>query len=211
MPGQASCDSYSLRGRVSAGHSTAIWLTSNANVSTMTFDSLDLDYSSRCKDALELKFSGRINFFVGYSTKTVPTLASMANKTICDLLHVDGDHTTLGTYTDFYNFVQGGLVECGTLFLMDDVCDAHKCHCHTKDHKPYGECAHPTRALEFMRLQKLVKVLDRYFKYQINDRGWILGQIACKAGETTVPRWPEPDAKLLLSMPIRYQNMRKTG
>lgn len=188
-----------------AGHSTAIWLTSNANITTVTFDSLALDYSARCKTALQTRFPGRIKFFVGSSKNTVPEAAEIIGKPVCDLLHVDGDHSARGTYTDFYNFVTGGLVQCGTLFLMDDVCDSTRCHCHTKTNEPYLTCTRPTRALEYMKSQNLVTVLDTYFKYEINDRGWVLGQLSCVSdNNNSLPIWPKPYANHLNKIPVKF-------
>ena len=39
----------------------------------------------------------------------------------CDLVHIDGDHSYIGSRTDFINFFD--MLHCNTLVLFDDVFD----------------------------------------------------------------------------------------
>ena len=105
-----------------AGHSTAIWLSSNPAARTFTFDIGTLDYTPRAMRTMQRLFGERFNVFVGPSELTVPLEApqilrqmqktKLAASAWCDLLHVDGDHDTMPTYNDFFNMFSSGMARC---------------------------------------------------------------------------------------------------
>ena len=58
-----------------AGHSTAIWLTSNPRGRAVTFDNMGNSYSRRCKEELMRRFSPtRWELHEGNSARTIPGL-----------------------------------------------------------------------------------------------------------------------------------------
>ena len=196
-----------------AGHSTAIWLTANPRARVYSFDSGEVDYTPRCMRAMGEAFAGRVHLTKGPSERTIPIAASailerIGNGRVCDLVHVDGDHSTVATYSDFYHLFASGLARCNeTLILMDDVCDVDNCHCRQPSSRArdaglvrYGVCDGPTHALDLMQAHGLVKVLDTY--YEKHDRGWALLAPVCRGDgaehrtvegvEVAAPEWPSP-------------------
>jgi len=180
-----------------AGHSTAIWLSSNPAARTFTFDIGTLDYTPRAMRKMQRLFGGRFNVFVGPSELTVPLEAPQILRQMqktkltasawCDLLHVDGDHDTMPTYNDFFNMFSSGMARCNqTLVLMDDVCDLHNCHCRTKNGRPWSPCHGPSRALQLMTHLGLMTILDKHFG--VADRGWVLAAPTCQGAHA----WPHP-------------------
>ena len=184
-----------------AGHSTVTWLNANPSARVFSFDANFTDYSWRCMRAMQETFGERLHFTIGPSQLTIARNAPMildliGNGRGCDLLHVDGDHSELGAYADFYHFFSTGLARCNeTLILMDDVCDPQKRDaddlspsCSNSSHS-YVSRGGPSRALHKMEREKLVRVLD--MRLEKLDRGWALVAPVC----TSAAQWPTPCKK----------------
>lgn len=70
---------------------------------------------------LQNKFPSRFHPIRGYSDKTVPEFARVNSSVKCDIILIDGSHTTQGTLVDFRNFKK--LAHKGTTVLIDDLED----------------------------------------------------------------------------------------
>uniref|UniRef100_A0A7S3H7Y4 Uncharacterized protein n=1 Tax=Spumella elongata TaxID=89044 RepID=A0A7S3H7Y4_9STRA len=71
---------------------------------------------------LQEKFPGRFHPIKGYSDKTIPAFAKANSSVKCDIILVDGSHTTEGTLVDFRNFK--ALAHKDTTVFIDDLEDA---------------------------------------------------------------------------------------
>uniref|UniRef100_A0A7S3H906 Uncharacterized protein n=1 Tax=Spumella elongata TaxID=89044 RepID=A0A7S3H906_9STRA len=70
---------------------------------------------------LQEKFPGRFHPIKGYSDKTIPAFAKANSSVKCDIILVDGSHTTEGTLVDFRNFK--ALAHKDTTVFIDDLED----------------------------------------------------------------------------------------
>lgn len=70
---------------------------------------------------LQEKFKGRFHPIKGYSDKTVPEFTRVHSKVRCDIILIDGSHTTQGTLVDFRNFK--ALAHKDTTVFIDDLED----------------------------------------------------------------------------------------
>ena len=197
-----------------AGHSTVTWLNANPRARVFSFDANFTDYSWRCMRAMQETFGERLHFTVGPSQLTIARDAPMildliGNGRGCDLLHVDGDHSELGAYTDFYHFFSTGLARCNeTLILMDDVCDPQKRDANDLsprcNNRSYNYASHgPSKALRKMEKNKLVRVLD--MRLEKLDRGWALVAPVC----TSAAQWPKPCKKGRVSIHTGRRNKNR--
>lgn len=121
------------------GFTSTIWLTSG-DATVYSFDLFPedgkivpsaemghlVDYMADCQNAgirhLQDKFPGRFFPIKGYSDKTIPAFAKANSSVKCDIILVDGSHTTEGTLVDFRNFK--ALAHKDTTVFIDDLEDA---------------------------------------------------------------------------------------
>lgn len=109
-----------------AGHSTAIWLTSNPSAVVYSFDLFDHTFSDGSVIILQRRFPGRLHIVKGDSVCTVPKWRKANPLVRCDLVHVDGYHSFLNVVADFLNLRMHSHQH--TLYLFDDQCDPSDCH-----------------------------------------------------------------------------------
>jgi hypothetical protein len=125
-----------------AGHSVAVWLSSNAATVT-SFDRMGLAYSASTLHLLQKAFPGRLTMWPGDSLRTVPKFVAAHTLMLgesapatggCDLLSIDGGHEWEVALHDFLNLVPAASPRA--LFLFDDVgcrsCDGSGPSCATK-------------------------------------------------------------------------------
>lgn len=91
-----------------SGHSTLVFLSACQDCHVTTFDlSLDSDNAKNAKqlglDFINDKFPGRHTIVLGPSAETLPKYADDHPSFECDLLVVDGDHSSHGQYLDIKN------------------------------------------------------------------------------------------------------------
>ena len=87
-----------------AGHSTFMWLASNPKVRVFSFDIRKHGYAKPMADALSNLFVGRLTVTWGNSLETLPTFRQNNPSVNCDIVIVDGGHTTEIAQADMDNF-----------------------------------------------------------------------------------------------------------
>lgn len=120
------------------GFTSTIWLTSG-DATVYSFDLFPEDgkvaqsaemgdfvnYMAAYQNAgirfLQEKFPGRFHPIKGFSDKTVPEFTRVNSSVRCDIILIDGSHTTQGTLVDFRNFK--ALAHKGTTVFIDDLED----------------------------------------------------------------------------------------
>ena len=77
-----------------AGHSAIVWLE-GLNTSLRSFDVFKLPYADACRRSVAERYPGRVQFFAGSSTITVPKYSAdvqAGRAAACDLWFVDGEY-----------------------------------------------------------------------------------------------------------------------
>ncbi len=87
-----------------AGHSTFTWLASNPDVQVYSFDVGHHRYSRPMADVLSTMFAGRLTVTWGDSTQTIPLFRKYNPQVACDVIVIDGGHTTEIAQSDMDNF-----------------------------------------------------------------------------------------------------------
>ena len=87
-----------------AGHSTFMWLASNPKVRVFSFDIGSHGYAKAMADTLSNLFVGRLTVTWGNSMETIPTFHKNNPDVSCDLVIIDGGHTTKIAQADMDNF-----------------------------------------------------------------------------------------------------------
>ena len=105
-----------------AGHSTAIWLSSNPLTQVYSFDLFEAAYKPKLVKFLQERFPGRLHTYAGDSTKVVPA-TSIPTK--CDVVHIDGRHSYWNVLVDFLNLLEKSRRD--SIFVFDDQCDPNNC------------------------------------------------------------------------------------
>ena len=114
-----------------AGHSAAVWLMANRNISLLSFDMCSHPYTRPNFDMLVGSAVGksRATLICGDSRETLPAyIARQANppEVLCDIVHVDGGHEGDVPEMDLRHMRR--LSHNHTVLLMDDLaCDAPSC------------------------------------------------------------------------------------
>ena len=108
-----------------AGHSTAIWLSSNPTARVHSFDLFDHTWSMGAVRILQARFPGRLTVWKGDSLRTVPRWRAAEPGARCDLVHVDGKHSYFNAVFDFVNLQLHS--HAHALYLFDDQCDPTGC------------------------------------------------------------------------------------
>ena len=81
---------------MNGGHSTVAMLESNPSLEVHSFDLLMWNYSRPVVEILRARYGHRFHLHEGDSRVQVPVWVQ-EEKPSCDLLFVDGDHSTQGT------------------------------------------------------------------------------------------------------------------
>jgi hypothetical protein len=107
-----------------AGHSALLWLLAGAT-RVISFELGQYNYSQLAAGWLLDRFPGRLNVVLGDSFRTVPTYRTMFPHEKCDIVHVDGGHTTEDALGDILHLRE--LVDLtpsasnGHILLVDDT------------------------------------------------------------------------------------------
>ncbi|CAE7365315.1 unnamed protein product [Symbiodinium natans] len=102
-----------------AGHSTAIYLNANPQAKVYSFDIGQFPYTRGNAQLMQELFPDRFEYISGPSAETVKAFAEERPDVRCDVISVDGDHSTAGTLADLENFRK--LASCRNWVLMDDA------------------------------------------------------------------------------------------
>ena len=87
-----------------AGHSTFGWLESNPNARVFTFDIASHPYTMLMEEHIHKLYPGRLHMTWGDSRKTLPDFRREHPDVTCDVMIIDGGHTTKVCQSDFLNF-----------------------------------------------------------------------------------------------------------
>ncbi|KAK2141539.1 hypothetical protein LSH36_1085g00014 [Paralvinella palmiformis] len=87
-----------------AGHSTFGWLTINPNAHVYSFDIGVHQYAKPMAEYIRKLHPERFNITWGDSTKTIPIFHRQHPEVLCDLIIIDGGHTTGICKADLLNF-----------------------------------------------------------------------------------------------------------
>lgn len=102
-----------------AGHSAALFLNANPQVKVIAFDIGQFPYTRGNLALMKDLFGDRFEYVLGPSETAVPEFHKRRPDVKCDVISVDGDHSTEGTFADLANFRP--LASCRNWVLMDDA------------------------------------------------------------------------------------------
>jgi len=102
-----------------AGHSAAVFMNANPEAHMYSFDIGQFPYTRGNAVLMKELFPDRFEFILGSSTESVPTFHQVRPDVKCDVISVDGDHSTEGTFADLKNFRE--MASCRNWVLMDDA------------------------------------------------------------------------------------------
>merc|ERR1712217_207090 len=102
-----------------AGHSAALFLNANPQVKVIAFDIGQFPHTRGNLALMKDLFGDRFEYILGPSETAVPEFHRRRPDVKCDVISVDGDHSTEGTYADLANFRE--LASCRNWVLMDDA------------------------------------------------------------------------------------------
>merc|ERR1712217_503180 len=102
-----------------AGHSSAVFLNANPEAKVYSFDIAQFPYTRGNARLMKDLFHDRFEFIVGPSETSVPEFHRQRPDVQCDVISVDGDHSTEGTFADLANMRQ--MASCRNWVLMDDA------------------------------------------------------------------------------------------
>jgi len=102
-----------------AGHSAALFLNANPDARVIAFDIGQFQYTLGNLRLMKELFGNRFDYVLGPSAESVPEFRRMFPDVTCDVISVDGDHSTAGTYADLVNFLD--FASCRNWVLMDDA------------------------------------------------------------------------------------------
>jgi len=102
-----------------AGHSASVYLNANPEAKVYSFDIGQFPYTRGNALLMKELFPDRFEYILGPSETTVPEFHMRRPDVKCDVISVDGDHSTEGTFNDLANFRQ--LASCRNWVLMDDA------------------------------------------------------------------------------------------
>merc|ERR1712232_887975 len=101
------------------GHSAAIYMNANPEATLYSFDIAQFSYTRGNLELMKQLFPTRFEYIVGPSEVTVPEFHQLNPDLRCDVISVDGDHSTEGTLNDLRNFRK--MASCRNWVLMDDA------------------------------------------------------------------------------------------
>jgi len=107
------------------GHSALCFLVANPHAKVLSFDMAHntaegVAFGAHAADFLSTIFPQRFFLVAGKSQQTVPSFASLAQESKCDLIYVDGGHEYEHVSVDFDNLVSMANKQ-GHILLADDV------------------------------------------------------------------------------------------
>lgn len=102
-----------------AGHSAALWLNANPEAKLYAFDIGQFPYTRGNAQLMKKLFPDRFEYIQGPSDETVKAFHVANPDVTCDVISVDGDHSTEGTLADLANLRK--LASCRNWVLMDDA------------------------------------------------------------------------------------------
>lgn len=103
-----------------AGHSSAVFLNANPDARVFAFDLGQFSYTISNAKLMSDLFPERFYIIYGQSQTSVDAFKQdVGGDFKCDVISVDGDHSTEGTYADLLNFQS--LASCRNWVLMDDA------------------------------------------------------------------------------------------
>lgn len=102
-----------------AGHSAAIYLNANPQAKVYSFDIGQFSYTRGNAELMKSLFPDRFEYISGPSGETLKQFFEERPDVKCDVISVDGDHSTEGTLADLENFRR--LASCRNWVLMDDA------------------------------------------------------------------------------------------
>eukprot|EP00747_Dinoflagellata_sp_TGD_P165540 gnl/TRDRNA2_/TRDRNA2_186932_c0_seq1.p1 gnl/TRDRNA2_/TRDRNA2_186932_c0~~gnl/TRDRNA2_/TRDRNA2_186932_c0_seq1.p1 ORF type:complete len:283 (-),score=55.79 gnl/TRDRNA2_/TRDRNA2_186932_c0_seq1:129-977(-) len=102
-----------------AGHSAAIFLNANPEAKLYSFDLGQFKYTLGNIQLMKDFFADRFEYTLGPSEESVPDFHRRRPDVQCDIVSVDGDHSTEGTFRDLQNFRE--MASCRNWVLMDDA------------------------------------------------------------------------------------------
>lgn len=102
-----------------AGHSAALFLNANPEAKVIAFDIGQFPYTLGNLQLMKDLFGDRFEYILGPSETSVPEFHRQRPEVQCDIISVDGDHSTEGTFSDLANFKP--LASCRNWVLMDDA------------------------------------------------------------------------------------------
>jgi len=107
-----------------AGHSALLWLLAGAS-RVISFELGKHKYSQLANEWLSARFPGRLLVVMGDSLQTVPTFHTMFTHEKCDIVFVDGGHTSQQAWEDLTHFKElvdlGRNASNGHILLVDDT------------------------------------------------------------------------------------------
>ena len=127
------------------GHSAVAMLLANPRLVVHSFDLMAWKYSEPAVNLLQIQWPKRFHMHKGDSLKTVPAWTS-ENAASCDIIFVDGDHSTKGAWLDMRNMREAAAP--GAICLADDI-----------NSKP-GE------ALESLAAHRVVDILESFGPFE---------------------------------------------
>ena len=86
-----------------AGHSSLVWLTASNKTFVYSFDIAEHTYTKQMVQYLQNQFPGRLKLTFGDSMHTIPQFIRDNLSVKCDLIVVDGGHTTETAKADLIN------------------------------------------------------------------------------------------------------------
>jgi len=102
-----------------AGHSASVFLNANPQANLYSFDIAQFSYTRGNLQLMKDLFPERFHYLLGPSDASVPEFAASQPDVKCDVISVDGDHSTEGTFADLVNMRK--LASCRNWVLMDDA------------------------------------------------------------------------------------------
>lgn len=193
-----------------AGRSSVLWLTSNPTAHLYQFSLVPGGFGPPAIQFLRETFPHRFFMHEGLSGDVIPAFVrghSSPDGTytgpVCDIVHIDGDHSYLGLRTDIASLLP--MMACHTLVVMDDVCDVHSCHCQRVEDHSLG-CDAAVGLQEAIEA-RVLQVVDSFFDpsgVSVDDqwgvgqysKGWVVARPLCPAGRPTpMPSTPMYDSE----------------
>ena len=105
------------------GHSSFMWLESNQYVKVYSFDIGQHKYALGMAAYLQNEYPGRLVVTWGDSSKTLPQFQKTHPNVSCDLVFIDGGHSTKICLADFYNFKK--ISHKDTIVIVDNYPETH--------------------------------------------------------------------------------------
>lgn len=146
---------------MNGGHSTVAMLVSNPRVTAHVFDLMRFNYSQPVADLLKMSFGSRFQIHKGYSWSTLPPWVEefRSNNSRCDLMLVDGGHSTHAARSDMKALRP--VAAAKSRVVLDDI------------------QINPGKVLRSMASRGAMEIIETYGPYpkhsKINPTRWVWG------------------------------------